>query len=253
MNRYAGSADRRDIADQIFAILRNYSKVCALVDSDDPVLVALAGRMVLFDDTLEEVCALANGARYALGPLTPEMLARLAAITERESELELHERVALPAWLYNEIMAGNLADANVVLAKLNARAPQELPVDTISGSPAQKRQKLADQCIRARPLAKVPLALRVEGTGQITGGVVFQSGRVEIQDAGAQIARAVPSSAGPDRAGFLRRRGRQNLALAAQMQNRVIYSCMTATRNAYTDGGTCEARRCQHCPPNGRK
>ena len=95
---------------------------------------------------------------------------------------------ALPAWLYDEIMAGDLADANVVLAKLNARAPLDLRVNTLRGSPAQTRQKLADEGIRARPLAKVPLALRVEGTGQITGGVVFQSGRVEIQDAGAQIA-----------------------------------------------------------------
>ena len=67
-NRYAGSGDRRDIADQVFAILRHYSKLCALVDSDNPVLVALAARMVLFDDTLEEVCALADGARHALAP-----------------------------------------------------------------------------------------------------------------------------------------------------------------------------------------
>ena len=219
-NRYAGSADRRDIADQIFAILRNYSKVCALVDSDDPVLVALAGRMVLFDDTLEEVCALANGARYALGPLTPEMLARLAAITERESELELHERVALPAWLYNEIMAGNLADANVVLAKLNARAPLDLRVNTLRGSPAQTRQKLADEGIRARPLAKVPLALRIEGTGQITGGVVYRSGRVEVQDAGAQIAAALcQAQPGHTVLDFCAGAGGKTLALAAQMQN----------------------------------
>ena len=58
-NRYAGAGDRRDIADQIFAILRHYSKLCALVDSSDPVLVTLAARMVLLDDTLDEVCALA--------------------------------------------------------------------------------------------------------------------------------------------------------------------------------------------------
>ena len=136
--------------------------------------------MVLFDDTLEEVCA-GRWRAPRTARLTPEMRARLEAITERESELELHERAALPAWLYDEIMAGDLADANAVLAKLNARAPLDLRVNTLRGSPAQTRQKLADEGIRARPLAKVPLALRVEGTGQITGGVVFQSGRVKFK------------------------------------------------------------------------
>ena len=55
-NRYAGSGDRRDIADQVFAILRHYSKLCALVDSDDPVLVALVARMVLFDNSMPRAC-----------------------------------------------------------------------------------------------------------------------------------------------------------------------------------------------------
>ncbi len=220
-NRYAGSSDRRDIADQVFAILRHYSKLCALVDSDDPVLVALAARMVLFGDTLEEVCALADGARHALARLTPERRARLEVITERESELELHERAALPAWLYDEIMAGDLADANAVLAKLNARAPLDLRVNTLRGSPTQTRQKLADEGIRARPLAKVPLALRVEGTGQITGGVVFQSGRVEIQDAGAQITAGLcQAQPGQTVLDFCAGAGGKTLALAAQMQNK---------------------------------
>ena len=219
-NRYAGSGDRRDIADQVFAILRHYSKLCAMVDSDDSVLVTLAARMVLFDDTLEEVCALADGARHALAPLTPEMRARLEAIAARESELEPHERVALPAWLYEEILAGDLKHADAVLEKLNARAPLDLRVNTLRGSPAQTRQKLADEGIRARTLAKVPLALRVEGTSQITGGVVFQSGRVEIQDAGAQIAAGLcQAQPGQTVLDFCAGAGGKTLALAAQMQN----------------------------------
>ena len=149
------------------------------------------------------------------------MRARLEVITERESELEPHERAALPAWLYDEIMAGDLADANAVLAKLNARAPLDLRVNTLRGSPAQTRQKLADEGIRARPLAKVPLALRVEGTGQITGGVVFQSGRVEIQDAGAQIAAGLcQAQPGQTVLDFCAGAGGKTLALAAQMQNK---------------------------------
>ncbi len=220
-NRYAGSGDRRDIADQVFAILRHYSKLCALVESDDPVLVALAARMVLFDDTLEEVCALADGARHGLAPLTTEMRARLEAITERESKLEPHESVALPPWLYDQIMAGDLADADAVLAKLNARATLDLRVNTLRGSLAQTRQKLVDEGVRARPLAKVPLALRVEGTSHITGGVVFKSGRVEVQDAGAQVAAGLcQAQPGQTVLDFCAGAGGKTLALAAQMQNR---------------------------------
>ena len=220
-NRYAGSGDRRDIADQVFAILRHYSKLYALVDSDDPVLVTLAARMVLFDDTLEAVCALADGARHALAPPTLDMRARLARIADRAGELQPHERAALPAWLYDEIMAGDLTHADAVLEKLNARAPLDLRVNTLRGSPAQARQKLADEGVRTRPLAKVPLGLRVEGTGQITNGVVFQSGRVEIQDAGAQIAAGLcQAQPGQTVLDFCAGAGGKTLALAAQMQNK---------------------------------
>ena len=220
-NRYAGAGDRRDIADQIFAILRHYSKLCALVDSSDPVLVTLAARMVLFDDTLDEVCALADGARHALDPPSSEMRARLACVKERDADLEPHERVALPAWLYAEVMSGDLTDAPAVLEKSNARAPLDLRVNTLRGSLAQARQKLADEGVRSRPLAKVPLALRVEGTGQITSGVVFQSGRVEIQDAGAQIAAGLcQAQPGQTVLDFCAGAGGKTLALAAQMQNK---------------------------------
>ena len=220
-NRYAGAGDRRDIADQIFAILRHYSKLCALVDSSDPVLVTLAARMVLFDDTLDEVCALADGARHALDPPSSEMRARLACVKERDADLEPHERVALPAWLYAEVMSGDLTDAPAVLEKSNARAPLDLRVNTLRGSLAQARQKLADEGVRSRPLTKVPLALRVEGTGQITSGVVFQSGRVEIQDAGAQIAAGLcQAQPGQTVLDFCAGAGGKTLALAAQMQNK---------------------------------
>ena len=136
-NRYAGASDRRDIADQIFSILRHYSKLCALVDSSDPVLVTLAARMVLFNDTLVDVCALADGARHALDPPSPEMRARLACVKERDADLEPHERVALPAWLYAEVMSGDLTDAPAVLEKSNARAPLDLRVNTLRGSLAK--------------------------------------------------------------------------------------------------------------------
>ena len=220
-NRYAGAGDRRDIADQIFAILRHYSKLCALVDSNDPVLVTLAARMVLFDDTLVDVCALADGERHGLDPLSPEMRVRLACVKERVANLEPHERVALPAWLYTEVISGDLTDAPAILEKSNARAPLDLRVNTLRGSLAQARQKLADEGVRSRPLTKVPLALRVEGTGQITGGVVFQSGRVEIQDAGAQIAAGLcQAQPGQTVLDFCAGAGGKTLALAAQMQNK---------------------------------
>jgi 16S rRNA (cytosine967-C5)-methyltransferase len=219
-NRFAGAADRRDIADQIFAILRHYSKLCALVDSTDPVLVTLAARRVLFGDTLDEIYALADGSRHALDLPTQDMRARLVNIAERDKNLEPHERVGLPAWLYREVMAGDVKAADHVLAKLTDRAPLDLRVNTLRGSLAQARQKLADEGVRTRVLKKIPLALRVEGAGQITSGVVFQSGRVEIQDAGAQIAAALCQAQPGQRVlDFCAGAGGKTLALAAQMQN----------------------------------
>ena len=220
-NRYAGAVDRRDIADQIFAILRHYSKLCALVDCSDPVLVTMAARMVLFDDTLEDVCALADGARFALDPPSSDMRERLAAIDTRDADLEPHERVALPAWLYSEVVSGRLVDAPAVLEKSNARAPLDLRVNTLRGSLAQARQKLADEGVRSRPLPRAPLALRVEGTAQITGGAVFQSGRIEIQDSGAQIAAGLcQAQPGQTVLDFCAGAGGKTLALAAQMKNK---------------------------------
>lgn len=220
-NRFAGSGDRRDIADQVFAILRHYLKICALVGSTDPAMVALGARLVVHGDALEDVCALADGSPHALAELDETARDKLAHVDARYGALEPHEQAAVPAWLYRDIMASELTDAAAVLDALTQRAPLDLRVNTLRGSYEQTRQKLSDEGIRTRALPKVPLALRVEGARQISGSAVFKSGRVDVQDAGAQIAAALCEAApGHTVLDFCAGAGGKTLALAAQMQNK---------------------------------
>ena len=60
-NRYAGSKDRRDISDRLFAILRHYGNLTGRLGSDEPLLVTMLATHLLADMPLDEVVALAIG------------------------------------------------------------------------------------------------------------------------------------------------------------------------------------------------
>ena len=93
-NRYAGSKDRRDISDRLFAILRHYGNLTARLGGDTPLLVTMLATHLLTDVPLDEVVAL---AKTHYGPLRPAGKPRDTLKTADDLRVDGHEKIEVLA------------------------------------------------------------------------------------------------------------------------------------------------------------
>ena len=219
-NRYAGSKDRRDISDRLFAILRHYGALTARLGNDDPLLVTMLATHVLTDVALDEIVAMADGSQYGPAPISAadEKTLAHAATTPPTARAD---SLSIPAWLLDDIAAqlGDETDA-VMQAMLN-RAPLDVRVNMLQGDRQKAQDELQDEDIETAPHAKIGTALRVHGTAQITMSGAYRDGLVEVQDAGAQaVAQICDAQAFETVMDFCTGAGGKALALAAQMNNK---------------------------------
>ena len=219
-NRYAGSKDRRDISDRLFAILRHYGNLTARLGGDTPLLVTMLATHLLTDVPLDEVVALADGGQYAPKPISEddaETLTYAAATPPPERA----DKLSVPAWLFDDIEAQMGNETEAVLAAMQDRAPLDVRVNLLKADRMAAQAALLEEHIETAPHPKVETALRVSGTAQITMSRAYKDGLVEVQDAGAQavaqICAARPFETVMD---FCAGAGGKALAMAAQMQNK---------------------------------
>ena len=219
-NRYAGSKDRRDISDRLFAILRHYGNLTARLGSDHPLLVTMLATHLLNDMPLDEVVALADGSQYAPKPISEAGVKTLthAAATPPP---ERADKLSVPAWLFDDIEAQMGDETEAVLEAMHSRAPLDVRVNLLKADRMAAQAALLEDDIETTPHPSVATALRVSGTVQITMSRAYKDGLVEVQDAGAQavaqICAAQPFETVMD---FCAGAGGKALAMAAQMQNK---------------------------------
>ncbi len=219
-NRYAGSKDRRDIADRLFAIYRHYGDLTARLGNDEPLLVAMLAKHLLDDVELDEVLALADGSRHAPPPLASadEASLRHGAQTPPDNRADA---LSVPSWLLPELEAQLGAACDEVMRKMAARAPTDVRVNILKGSRDEAIAALADEDVKATPHPHVETALRLEGSPRLLDGRAYQSGLVEVQDAGAQAVSLMVGAQPFDTVmDFCAGGGGKALAMAAQMQNK---------------------------------
>jgi 16S rRNA (cytosine967-C5)-methyltransferase len=219
-NRYAGSKDRRDISDRLFAILRHYGGLTARLGSDDPLLVTMLATHLLGDVMLDEIVAMADGSQYGPPPISAadeKTLTHAAASPPADRANGL----SIPPWLMADIAAQLGDETDAVMQAMLTRAPLDVRVNTLQADRQAAQDALQDDDIETMPLAKIDTALRVHGTAQITMSAAYRAGMVEVQDAGAQavaqICDARPFETVMD---FCAGAGGKALALAAQMNNK---------------------------------
>ena len=219
-NRYAGSKDRRDISDRLFAILRHYGALTARLGSDDPLLVTMLATHLLGDVTLDEIVAMADGSQYGPPPISgaeEKTLSHAAATPPSDRANGL----AVPVWMLDDIAAQLGDETDAVMQAMLTRAPLDVRVNTLQADRQAAQNALREDDIETAPLAKIDTALRVHGTAQITMSAAYRAGMVEVQDAGAQavaqICDAQPFETVMD---FCTGAGGKALALAAQMNNK---------------------------------
>ena len=219
-NRYAGSKDRRNISDRLFAILRHYGNLTARLGTDNPLMVAMLATHLLQGEPLEEVLALADGSQYAPPPLSDADAKSLAHAAQAQPK-DKAAQLAAPDWLLGDIEAQLQGDTDAVLQAMTQRAPLDVRVNALKATPQEAIDALAEDGLQARPHRHIDGALRFEGTPRLSETKAFKKGLIEVQDGGAQAVAAMcaaqPFETVMD---FCAGAGGKALALAAAMQNK---------------------------------
>lgn len=210
--RFAGSKDRRDIAERVFQIFRHRAGLAHRMGSDAPRALAIAALLAEGGDP--EV--LFTGG-YGPKPLTD---AERAAIEAAPPDAPLWVRGEFPAFLESELTR---AFGDALLAEMAAfqnRAPVDLRVNTLKAARDDVLAALTADGIACEALPTAN-ALRCPPGTALNKHALYESGAFEIQDEAAQIACALAGANPAMRVLDLAAgAGGKSLALAAAMENR---------------------------------
>lgn len=219
-NRYAGSKDRRDISDRLFAILRHYGNLTARLGTDNPLMVAMLATHVLQGEPLEEALALADGSQYAPPPLSEADAKSLTHAAQTPAK-DKAAQLSAPDWLLANIEAQLQGDTDTVLQAMTQRAPLDVRVNALKATPQQAMDALAADGLQARPHTHIDGALRFEGAPRLAETKAFKKGLIDVQDGGAQAVAAMCAAQQFETVmDFCAGGGGKALALAAHMQNK---------------------------------
>jgi 16S rRNA (cytosine967-C5)-methyltransferase len=178
-NRYAGSKDRRAVAERVYLCLRAAPRM-------GPEGLRQGGRgrvlasLALQDGLGEaEIAALFSGQGHAPEPLTPEEIAALSAPAP----------AALPPFLEDQLRRSFGEDWPAEAeALLSSRAPLDIRINDLKATVEAVSEALAEAGLAAEPTPWSAFGLRLSGAPDLAPLDVFKSGALEVQDEGSQIA-----------------------------------------------------------------
>ena len=187
-NRYAGSGDRRAVADRVYRVLRARGRLVWAMGGREDGRALVIGSLSLIDGlSLEEIEALHSGDGYGPRPLSKQERAR---ITAGEGELPGWVAAGLPEFVvedFKTVFGDRWAEeARELMAP---RAPIDLRVNTAKASVEAVRAELAAAGLTPEqtPWSAVGLRLASEPPPNVQALEAFKAGRIEIQDEGSQI------------------------------------------------------------------
>ena len=213
-NRYAGSGDRRAIADLVYdAVRRLRSAAWAAGAGETPTgRDLMLGSLTLDGLDREALALLFTGARHAPSPLTEAEAARLGQPLDAAPR---PVRLDFPEWLSPHLEP--IRDAALELTR--RRAPLFLRVNLLRADRETAIAALAADRIVAEPGPLSPTCIKVvSGAHTVARSGAYRDGLVEVQDAASQAAadyaRAMPGDTVLD---YCAGAGGKTLALAAAM------------------------------------
>jgi 16S rRNA (cytosine967-C5)-methyltransferase len=222
-NRYAGSKDRRDISNRLFAILRHYGTLTARLEADDPLLVCLLATIVLEGESPEAAMALADGSAHAPDPLEAAQVEALTQALARDGTQTKAGLCSVPEWLMGDIEAQLGEQTQAVLLAMLERAPVDVRVNLLKTDREAAMTALQEEGFEPMPHPHIDTGLRFEGAPRLVDSEAFKQGLIEVQDAGAQgVAQICDARPGQTVMDFCAGAGGKALALAAQMENQGV-------------------------------
>ena len=219
-NRYAGSKDRRAIADRVYMAIR-YRRSAALRAGGETGRALVLGTMAGADGlSLDDILAHCSGG-YGLASLDEAERMALASDPDWPSNAA---RLDWPDWLWADAQAVFADDIESELDALRRRAPVDLRVNTLRATVDGAIMALQDDTAitreQIRPVSGFPLALRLPPGSPVLTSRAWREGMVELQDAGSQtVAAMLEARPGETILDYCAGGGGKTLALAAAMEN----------------------------------
>ena len=219
-NRYAGSKDRRAIADRVYTALR-YRRSAALRAGGETGRALVLGTLAGADGLpLDDIAGFCKGG-YALASLDEAERAALAHDPEWPSDAA---RLDWPDWLWDAAHQAFADDTGQELDALRQRAPTDIRVNTLKATPEDAIAALQDGTTISRdditPVPGFPLALRLPPGSPVLASRAWSDGMVELQDAGSQtIAAMLDAQPGETVLDYCAGGGGKTLAFGAAMEN----------------------------------
>jgi 16S rRNA (cytosine967-C5)-methyltransferase len=217
IRRFAGSKDRRAIAEQVFALTRNRARLANRMGSDTPRAWMIASLLESGED-MEALFNLSQGGGYGPAPLSDAERAAIAATPPPAPSWVQGE---YPLWLEGELSRAFGARLLEEMAGFIGRAPTDLRVNTLKATRDEVIAALAAQDVAATPTPYAPHGIRIAGdAANLSKSPLFESGAFEFQDEAAQIAAALCfAEPGMRILDLAAGAGGKSLAFAASMQN----------------------------------
>lgn len=187
-NRYAGSGDRRAVADRVYRVLRARSRLVWAMGGREDGRALVIGSLALIDGLpLEEIEALHAGDGYGPRPLSKQERAR---ITAGEGDLPGWVAAGLPEFVVEDFKA-TFGDRWTEEARelMAPRAPIDLRVNGARAPVEAVRAELEAAGLKPEPTPWSTWGLRLpsEPPPNVQALEAFKAGRIEIQDEGSQI------------------------------------------------------------------
>lgn len=255
-NRYAGSKDRRAVADRVYRVLRARGRLVWAMGGREDGRALVIGSLALIDGlSLEEIEALHSGEGYGPRPLSKQERAR---ITAGEGDLPGWVAAGLPEFVVEDFKTtfGDRwsEEARELMAP---RAPIDLRVNTAKAPVDAVAAELnaAGLAPEPTPWSARGLRLSSEPPPNVQALEAFKAGRIEIQDEGSQMVTWLAGSGlhfTPDSivVDYCAGGGGKTLALAVQGLPDVDPSKAAAPRPAgWSPTGADEAAAARAAPP----
>ena len=222
-HRFAGSKDRRAIADLVFHVLRHRATLAWKMGRDDPRSLALAAFFERTDSPPEALAAELGQDSYGPGPIPDDELTRLMHPPPEPPPAKVEAN--MPEWALARLQSARPHDAIDQARALAARAPVDLRVNGLKTSVEKTLRRL--HRFAPQPGPHCPTCIRIaSGTGetarhQLSTTIEFQRGWFEIQDVGSQLAaQLVHARAGDQVLDYCAGAGGKTLAIADAMGGR---------------------------------
>ena len=188
-NRYAGSKDRRAIADRVYKVVRAKGRLVWAMGGREDGRALVIGSLSLIDGLpLEEIETLHSGEGYGPRPLSKQERAR---ITAPEGELPGWVSAGIPEFVLEDFKSVYGDDYKQQAHDLMVpRAPIDLRVNVAKTTVAAVEAELIAAGLNPErtPWSAVGLRLSAEPPPNVQALEGFKLGHFEIQDEGSQLA-----------------------------------------------------------------